>query len=94
MLRISTLQIVSVVNLSVMTHALTVMADFPTSTALPGLSPAHRVLPHSIKYRALLVKLDSIVQPGVPQNTLSLLLVKCKKCGQVTTRRVFLYHTC
>lgn len=42
MSRISTLQIVSVVNLSVTTHALTIAADFLMSTALPGLSPAHR----------------------------------------------------
>ncbi|KAM5532500.1 hypothetical protein V8D89_013853 [Ganoderma adspersum] len=61
--------------------------------SLPGLSPARRALPCSVKYRALLVKLDSIVQPGVPENTLSLLLAKCKKCGQVTTRCVFLHHT-
>ncbi|KAI1796704.1 hypothetical protein LXA43DRAFT_1057573 [Ganoderma leucocontextum] len=58
------------------------------------LSFARRVLPRPVKYHELLRKLDSRVQPGVPENAMKRLFVRCKKCDKVTTRRVFLYHAC
>ncbi|KAI1784129.1 hypothetical protein LXA43DRAFT_1101727 [Ganoderma leucocontextum] len=63
-------------------------------TALPAISPARRVLPRPVKYHELLRKLDSRVQPGVPENAMKLLFARCNKCNKVTTRRVFLYHAC
>nr|VWP01982.1 Beta-hexosaminidase (EC (Beta-GlcNAcase) (Beta-N-acetylhexosaminidase) (N-acetyl-beta-glucosaminidase) [Ganoderma boninense] len=61
---------------------------------LDSLFPAGRVLPRPVKYRALIGKLDSKVRPGVPESALKLLFVRCNKCGDVTTRQAFVYHTC
>ncbi|KAM5534198.1 hypothetical protein V8D89_012105 [Ganoderma adspersum] len=62
------------------------------SDTIPDMRPTCRVLPRPIGYSELLDKLDSRVRPGIAENTMKHLFVKCKRCGKVTTRRVFLYH--
>jgi hypothetical protein len=42
----------------------------------------------------LLLRLDSVVNPGITAVELQDLLAKCGACGIVTTRQVFRSHEC
>ena len=43
---------------------------------------------------SLLMRLDDVSAPGLPENIFVNLFLKCRKCGYVMTKRVFHHHTC
>jgi hypothetical protein len=43
---------------------------------------------------SLLMRLDEVSAPGLPEDLFADLFLKCRKCGYTMTKRVFHHHTC
>lgn len=43
---------------------------------------------------SLLMQLDEVSAPGLPENVFVNLFLKCRNCGYMMTKRVFHHHTC
>lgn len=41
-----------------------------------------------------LIRLNSVVFPGLPENEFQALFSKCRRCRWIMTQRAFRYHTC
>jgi hypothetical protein len=43
---------------------------------------------------SLLMKLNEVFSPGLPESIFLIIFMRCCSCNDIMTKRVFCYHTC